>query len=70
MGRPPRRFLQVYHLCISSAQITTAIKLLHFNLVLSVLTTTGLQEELISNDFTIVPTENMKVNRCEADFHS
>lgn len=55
--------LQVYHLCISCAQITKTIKPVHFNLVLSVLTRTGLQEELISNAFTIVPTGNMKVNR-------
>lgn len=60
---PRMQFLQVYHLYISSTQITKTIKLVHFNLVLSVLTRTGLQEELISNDFTIVPTENMKVNR-------
>ncbi|TNN03683.1 hypothetical protein fugu_000712 [Takifugu bimaculatus] len=43
-------------------QITRTIKPVHFNLVLSVLTRTGLQEGLISNDFTTVSTKNIKVN--------
>lgn len=60
---PRVAFLQVYHLCISAAQITKTINAVLFNLDLSVLTRTGLQEELISNGFTIAPTENRKVNR-------